>query len=197
VQVTGTWLEVAAGQYHTCAIATGGALWCWGENYNLQCGQATGNTYTTPVQVGSATSWAHVYSNNYAGTTCAQDTTGQLWCWGYDMWGELGDGGSQTPSEVPHAITSATDWSGISIGGLEGCGLRAGVVWCWGMNPASGAVELPRAVTAAGFVEVAVATGTVCALDASGQRWCWGYDGAGILGDGKAWTSSFVPVAIP
>ena len=56
-----TWASVSAGDSHTCATRTDGTLWCWGFNRLGQMGTGTSIYYsTTPVQVGTATTWASV-----------------------------------------------------------------------------------------------------------------------------------------
>ena len=46
-----TWEHVAAGLTHTCALATGGTLWCWGSNSDGQLGIGRGETRQVPTQV--------------------------------------------------------------------------------------------------------------------------------------------------
>jgi alpha-tubulin suppressor-like RCC1 family protein len=42
---------IAAGQYHTCAIAGAGTLRCWGNNASGQLGDGTTTQRNTPVNV--------------------------------------------------------------------------------------------------------------------------------------------------
>src|SRR5690606_28699641 len=73
---------VSAGHTHTCAIASLGALRCWGQNADGQLGAGTRTVRATPTATAAVTTndWAAVS----AGTqhTCAIHTYGSLWCWG-------------------------------------------------------------------------------------------------------------------
>ena len=44
-------MAVAAGQYHTCAVASGSGLWCWGDNSNGQLGINSTAQQISPVAV--------------------------------------------------------------------------------------------------------------------------------------------------
>src|SRR5689334_24288599 len=50
----------AAGYAHTCVVRTDGSLWCWGSNYSGELGDGTNTSQTTPIHVGTATSWAGI-----------------------------------------------------------------------------------------------------------------------------------------
>ena len=185
-----TWSSVSASDVFTCAIQSNGTLWCWGRNDSFQCGQSTGITYDVPTQVGAATDWAQVFGGASAATMCATKTSGLLFCWGYDEQGQAGDGGSVI-GVLPTQVTTATDWTGVSVGGLVACGLRSGEVWCWGND------TTPTAFTQAMFVQVVTSEQSICALDTTGTRWCWGDDSLGELGDNHGWTTAFAPVLMP
>ncbi len=185
-----TWRSVAAGFGYTCAIETDGTLWCWGRNDSLQTGQPTGSEFDVPTQVGAATDWAQVFAGSSSATTCATKTSGLLFCWGFDDDAQAGDGGSVL-GVAPTQVTSATDWSDVSVGSFYGCGLRSGAVWCWGNG------TLPTELDPATFVQVVTSQESICALDNTGTRWCWGDDSHGALGDDHAWSTAFAPVAIP
>jgi alpha-tubulin suppressor-like RCC1 family protein len=52
VAVSGqTWAMVAAGVTHTCALATGGSLWCWGDNSAGQLGIGSNGAREIPTRV--------------------------------------------------------------------------------------------------------------------------------------------------
>jgi alpha-tubulin suppressor-like RCC1 family protein len=46
-----TWAMVAAGVTHTCALATGGSLWCWGDNSAGQLGIGSNQPREIPTRV--------------------------------------------------------------------------------------------------------------------------------------------------
>jgi alpha-tubulin suppressor-like RCC1 family protein len=99
------WSQVSAGTSHTCGRRTNGRLYCWGQSLEGQLGSGTfgpAPVETTTVQVsGGATDWQSV-SAGYR-NTCARTRSGRLYCWGYDLYGQLGNGDASTdddPSEV-------------------------------------------------------------------------------------------------
>jgi alpha-tubulin suppressor-like RCC1 family protein len=103
------WRTVNAGTYHTCGIRTTNTLWCWGENLygKTGLGITTGNT-TTPAQVGTDTNWQT--TSGGARHTCATKNTGSVLCWGYNLYGQIGDTSStdrSTPTLVQGPLTTA------------------------------------------------------------------------------------------
>jgi alpha-tubulin suppressor-like RCC1 family protein len=88
---------------HNCAIKTGHTVWCWGDNGNGQLGDGTTTGNPVPVQVsGHATDWAAV--SDGLGHTCAVKTDGTVWCWGWNIDGQLGDG-TTTDSPFPVQVS--------------------------------------------------------------------------------------------
>ena len=54
------WVDVFCGGNHTLAVKSDGTLWAWGNNTNLQFGNNTYPSTSSPVQIGSATNWKGV-----------------------------------------------------------------------------------------------------------------------------------------
>jgi alpha-tubulin suppressor-like RCC1 family protein len=104
MQVTTTttfsdWTDVAAGDIHTCGIRANGTMWCWGHGDGGQLGLGTvPYASPSPMQVGTATTWASVVAGNHH--TCALQTDGSRWCWGENGVGSLGDGQAWVPGFV-------------------------------------------------------------------------------------------------
>ncbi len=204
-----------AGWDHTCAVTTSGAGYCWGNNFWGQLG--TGGVTQVPpygANVPTLVSGGLVLSSVAAGQvhTCALDAVGAAYCWGFNRFGQVGNG-SDTP-DYPHSVVSPTAVSGglsftaISGGSQHTCALSsAGAAWCWGNNrsgelgvgtyPDPVSVAAP-VVTIGNDVWAAVDAGLAhtCGITIAGIGKCWGFNGSGELGSGSLGGFSPAPVAI-
>ena len=116
------WKQVSAGFYNFVgAIKTDGTLWTWGNNGDSGAsaggvlGNGTVNTYySSPIQIGSLTSWKQVDCGSL--TMGAIKTDGTLWMWGWNTYGgQLGNGTIVNYSS-PIQIGLLTNWKRISCG---------------------------------------------------------------------------------
>ncbi|HEU4406123.1 MAG TPA: hypothetical protein VFS43_12730 [Polyangiaceae bacterium] len=144
VDVGGKATQIAAGNYHTCALLEGGAVRCWGDNTVGQLGQ--GNTdlvgdderpsETEPVALGGkATQIA-------AGgaSSCARLEDASLRCWGANDAGQLGYGRTDDVGDDERPVDAGPldvggPVSSCSLGEEHACALlESGAVRCWGQN---------------------------------------------------------------
>jgi alpha-tubulin suppressor-like RCC1 family protein len=119
------WCTVGVGRFHMTAMRTNGSAWSWGCN---GCGQLGTNTATysprsSPLQVaGSFTNWCSLSVGNYG--SAALRTTGTLWTWGSNVWGQLGNG-TTTCTRSPIQIgTSFSDWCAVAVGANHSMAIR-------------------------------------------------------------------------
>jgi serine/threonine protein kinase/alpha-tubulin suppressor-like RCC1 family protein len=82
---------IAVGALHTCALTLDGEAFCWGRDNYGQLGDGGGlQDATEPVRVAGEHSFASVRA--FGSHTCATTTSGEAFCWGYNLDGQLGDG---------------------------------------------------------------------------------------------------------
>ena len=87
-----TYTALAAGQNHTCGLATGGTAYCWGGNGSGELGDGTGANRLVPVDVTGGRTFTGLVARG--SHTCGLATGGTAYCWGLNGSGQLGDGTS-------------------------------------------------------------------------------------------------------
>jgi hypothetical protein len=131
------WLDVDAGQHHTCGVREDLSLWCWGQNTASQAdegyplGIAGAEMLTEPTAV-EGDGYRLVRTNTFH--TCALRGSSDLYAWGRNIEGQLGLG--NTDSE-PTPVFVDSDYAAVSVARFTTCALTtSGVVKCAGKNVA-------------------------------------------------------------
>lgn len=198
--------SVSAGWGHSCAVTTAGAAYCWGDNLKGQLGNGTTAASLVPVPV--MEHGAGIASISAGGLhTCAVDTAGAAFCWGYNLFGELGDG-TGAISTLPVPVTGlGVDVAAVSAANEYSCAItRAGAAFCWGSNGLgrlgdgttlgrASPTPSPVAGLSAGVAFISAGDEHSCAVTTTGAAYCWGSNALGKLGDGSVVDSS-TPVAV-
>lgn len=128
--------SIWAGKFHTCAHASSGWAKCWGAGANGQLGNGTLANKLTPVTV-SGMSTGVVGLRGGLSFTCAVKSGRDVWCWGRNTQGQLGNG-TTTQSAVPALVSGFTGGTGgmLAAGTAHACVLNqvTSQAYCWGAN---------------------------------------------------------------
>jgi alpha-tubulin suppressor-like RCC1 family protein len=211
---------IAAGNENSCTIQ-GGKAYCWGDNTYGELGNNTTKSSNTAVAVYTGGALSGVTLTQIATGyqhTCALASTGLVYCWGYGIDGELGNGGNAN-SDVPVPVTASGALSGVTVtqisaGQYHTCALGSnGLAYCWGLNTqgqlgigSTTSSSTPVAVTTTlgtgalsgkTLTRIAAGATSTCVLASTGLAYCWGDDTYGQLGDSiTTATPQTTPVAV-
>jgi alpha-tubulin suppressor-like RCC1 family protein len=178
-------------------VRTTGKLYCWGINTAGKLGDGSETQRHVPKQIGTSTDWRSISASRYQ-HTCGIRGSGNLYCWGHNSFGQIGDG-STTKRTSPKRIGTFSDWTAVSPGSSHTCGVRKnGKLYCWGQNTYGqagiGAASSEKVLTPARVGEfldwVGVGSGYAhsCGVRANGKLYCWGKSEEGQIGDGTTLT---------
>ncbi len=183
---------LAAGGSHVCSLGTGGLL-CWGSNARGQLGDGTTIDRFVPTLPDSPLT-AQSLAPGPGDHSCALVAGGGAFCWGSNLWGQLGDG-SSTSSPRPHAVMGGLVFQRIAVGTAHTCGLTlAGAAYCWGANwnyqlgdSTRTSASTPQAVRGGlAFKAIGAGLAHTCALATTGEPYCWGVDTVAVMPN--SWT---------
>jgi alpha-tubulin suppressor-like RCC1 family protein len=194
------WSVVSSGN-HVMAVKSDGTLWAWGYNVYGQLGTGTRNNYSSPTQVGSLTNWATVSSGSNS-HTLAVDTSGKLWAWGNNNYGQLGLGNTTLYSS-PVQVGSLTNWKTVTAASSVSYAIKTdGTLWSWGYNgygqlgdSTATAKSSPVQIGSKFWVQISSNNSHTLGLQKDGTMWAWGYNGQGQLGTGNT-TAQSSPIQI-
>ncbi|MCK7594613.1 hypothetical protein [Pseudomarimonas salicorniae] len=185
---------IAAGLAHSCAVDGMGAVHCWGWNAFGQLGTTAGEDRPSPLRVEGLPADAVAISLGF-NHSCALMRSGEVWCWGGNGNGQLGDDSRvdrARPAQVRALPESALR---LDAGSAHTCAIgQSGTVRCWGANNTGQLGDgtttdrlLPVAVRglSAPGREIAAANVLSCAIVGEGAVECWGGVGFALLGDGS------------
>lgn len=220
-------VALAVGGNVSCVILSGGDVRCWGDNTWGQLG--LGNTSPVsatmrPAQLGPVSLGAGAAAATLAvgGPVCAVLSAGEVRCWGYNDFGELGIGSTMPVSSslVPSDYASvafpppARSAAAVAVGANHSCALLdIHQVQCWG-DGSSGQLGLgnknnvgdDESPALVGIVPLptggasAIAAGAVhtCAVfTRDGGVRCWGDNAHGQLGTGSLASLGGTPLTTP
>lgn len=198
-------VAVQGGAAHCLMLTSAGALWTFGDNHHGQLGNGTTKCTYIPVLInGTAFGGAAIASissgNQHSG---AVDVNGQIWMWGANYNGQIGNGTTTdqtTPTNiVPVAGQTCTDLTlGGSNDGVNGhtmAILTNNQVWAWGTDadsqlgdtgstnqdsPINVTSHLPTTTIKAVF---ASGNSSMC-IDSANNCWAVGSNAQGQMGQG-------------
>ncbi|WP_295392505.1 CARDB domain-containing protein [uncultured Thiodictyon sp.] len=122
-----------------------------------------------------------------AGHNLAIEPGGSLWAWGYNRYGQLGDG---TTTDRLTPVLVLTSVAAVAAGELHTLAVKTdGTLWAWGSNQygqlgdGTTTDRLAPVQVLAGVASVAAGSAHNLALKTDGSLWAWGRNAAGQLGD--------------
>ena len=191
-----TFCKISAGMFHTTGIDKNGQGWTWGYNAYGELGDNTQIDKSTPVSIlGAKKTFCNIYPGAYH--TIGLDNNNQIWCWGANNRGELGNN-SISSKLTPVSILGAKKTfcyisaaNGMSVGHTIGLD-KNGQIWCWGLND-YGQLGINSITNKSTPVSILGIKKTFCQISAGSKYslgidnnnivWCWGYNNYGQLGD--------------
>lgn len=184
--LSGSFNYISAGFYHSMALDINGQCWSWGSNNYGELGiNSTDNQYIPQCVIQSNNIFCQIFAAGQSSFAIAEDE--QLWAWGLNTDGQLGDG-TTSSKKKPVLIGASMAWKSVVCSGSHTLGLDiSGKLFAWGDNTYGqlgddSVVNRLIPVSVKGkqktFCEIGAGRDFSVAVDNHGKTWSWG------IGDG-------------
>lgn len=191
-------VSLVGGSGHSCALVQDGRIECWGQNNYGQLGDGTFTNRAVPAAVTAHARFRGLTSGALYSCGLEADAEkpdgGGVWCWGYNVVGQLGDGTTTNRALAVPVVGLTSGVSAIAAGNGHACALMSsGGVQCWGSGAmgqlghqafADSLVPVSAADIESGMEAIAAGGNHTCALSKTGSITCWGANENGQLGNG-------------
>jgi len=202
-----TWMTLAVGYSHSCAIDSENALWCWGYNGYRQLGTGNSNNSVSHPEVvvtADTITWERVVAGSNHSCGLADNS---VYCWGRNTEGQLGNPITYYIAE-PTLVTGDNQFKKITAGHNHNCALDINdKPMCWGLNnygvlgvadySLSYQITPIHSIMSDVFSGVLIEANSnnVCVLGNIGSLWCWGRNNKNQVSRSSS-SSIFVPSLI-
>lgn len=165
-----------------------GNLWTWGNNNRGKLGIGSASIVNRPTKV-VGEGMGKVKSVHMASMfTVAVTESGEVWTWGRNIWGLLGDGTTDKDNHtLPQKITSLGNTKIKKVVNQNNCTLaldEENNLWIWGQNAPVTSTFLNPAKALSDIKEIKSSQLHSGALSMNGNLYMWGDNSNGTLGDG-------------
>ena len=190
---------VHAGTFVVALESSTGLAYSWGSNTSGQLADGTAASKSTPVSVVGGRSYSFItVSGDQINPAIHLISDGQIFAWGNNSNGRLGDGTVLTRSS-PVSVLSSRSFSSVSAdwntsGVVNAIEASTGHVWTWGTQLVAGLGRgatnfstSPRKLEGYKFKKLVFAEGsttpTAYGLTDAGELYSWGVSTTGLLGN--------------
>jgi len=208
--------SISTGDSFTCVVASDDKAYCWGNNTSGQLGTGSTGDSNVPVAVASTGALLGKTIKSVSASSvsaCAIASDDQVYCWGTNGSGQLGNGNTNL-SYSPIAVIKTGAFAGktvksLSSGTTHVCAIASDdLAYCWGGGGVgqlgagdNSSVSVPTAVITSGALslktvkQISAGGNESCAVASDNKAYCWGANTSGQLGIGSASNVS-VPTAV-
>ena len=135
--------DLGLGEAHMCGVTLEGDAYCWGRNQFGQLGNGSlGADESEPTLVGGLSKLVSISAGR--DHSCALNAGGEAFCWGRNMFGQLGNGqvldGTDLSAPTPVQVIGDHLFGSLASGWSSACGIRVISldVYCWGFRDTRG-----------------------------------------------------------
>ena len=158
---------------------------------------------TSPIREISSSLWCEVGRYSSGGIK----TNGQLWTWGSNSCGQLGDGTTVPKCSPVRERSSSTNWCKVDGSQLHSAAIkRDGSLWAWGCNwcgmlgdgtTINRCSPVREISSSTNWCELSLGARHTFGIRSNGTLWSWGVGSYGVLGNSNTTNGCSIPLIVP